>query len=302
MDTDIRFKHKLTSAANYKSQGKYLHAIQICEQLLREFPSNPEIHFELAELYELSGNLNSSFQLLETYLENNPKDKDVRLFYGQLLLKNKLWQKAIEIFSKLVPEEKPVSLFFLGYSYFMIKDYELSRINYLSFLSLEADRELVYESNIFLAKIEIELKDFEQALSYAKQSELLYNSYWELHLIYAICYYNLGMDAHSVRSIEKSIKLNPNSNSSYEWAGKIFLRARDYLKAEEYFSKFIDSAEEISSETYSNLAEVYLHAKKIQSALDYFELALKIDPDNKNALMGKKNISRKIDSKISKDA
>ncbi len=103
-------------------------------------------------------------------------------------------------------------------------------------------------------------------------------------------------------SIEKSIKLNPNSIISYEWAGKIFLRARDYLKAEEYFSKFIDSAEEISSETYSNLAEVYLHAKKIQSALDYFELALKIDPNNKNALMGKKNISRKIDSKISKDA
>ncbi len=114
MDTDIRLKHKLTSAANYKSQGKYLHAIQICEQLLREFPGNPEIHFELAELYDLSGNLNSSFQLLETYLENNPEDKDVRLFYGQLLLKNKLWEKAIDIFSKLVPEEKPVSLFFLG--------------------------------------------------------------------------------------------------------------------------------------------------------------------------------------------
>lgn len=302
MNADFKIKHKLTSAANYKAQGKYLHAIQICEMLLSEFPYNPNIIFELVELYELSGNLNSSFLLLEDYLENNPSDMDVRLFYGQNLLKNKLWQKAIEIFSKLIPEEKPISLFFLGYSYFMIKDFELARINYLSFLSLEEDRELVYETYIFLAKIEIELNDFEQALVYAKQSELLYKSYWELHLIYAICYYNLGMDTHAVLSVEKSIKLNPKSISSYEWAGKIFLRSGDYLKAEEYFSKFIESAEEISSETYLGLAQVYVHNKKIQPALDYFDLVLKIDPNNKNALMWKKNISRELQSKISKDA
>jgi tetratricopeptide (TPR) repeat protein len=301
LDTDLNIKHKLASVANFKSHGKYLHAIQICEQLLIEFPNNSEINLELAELYHLSGNLTSSLHLFESYLDNNPKDKDVRLFYGQFLLKNRLWERAIQVFSKLVPEEKPIALFFLGYSYFMIKDFELARINYLSFLSLEADRELIYESYIYLAKIEIELKDFEQALSYAKQSELLFNSYWELYLIYAICYYNLGMDTHAVLSIEKSIKLNPKAIGSYEWAGKVCLHAGDYLKAENHFTKYVESTEEISSEIYNNLAEICLSTNRTKSALSYFDLALKIDPNNKNALYGKKNILEELESKLSKD-
>jgi tetratricopeptide (TPR) repeat protein len=301
LDIELIIKQKLTSAANFKTQGKYLHAIQICEKLLHEYPKRADIHFELAELYDLSGSISSAFHLLESYLDNNPEDKDVRIFYGQFLLKNQLWAEAIEVFSKLVPEEKPIVLFFLGYSYFMIKDYEMARINYLSFLSNKADGELSYESYIYLAKIEIELRDFEQALSYAKQSEILYSSFWELHLIYAICYYNLGMDAHAVLSIEKAIKLNPKEIKSYEWAGKIFLRLGEYLKAEKYFIKFVESAEEISSETFSDLGEACLNSNKTKSALNYFELALAIDPNNKNAMSGKKNISRKTKSGISQD-
>lgn len=302
MNVDLKIRHKLNASANFKAQGKYLHAIQICEQLLNEYPNNADIHFELAELYDLSGNLNSSFNLIETYLQNNPADKEVRLFYGQFLLKNKMWKEAIEIFSLIAPEEKPLVLFFMGYSYFMLKDFEMARINYLSFLSLKPDQELIYESYFYLAKIEIEMKDFEQALSYAKQSELLYSSLWELHLIYAICYYHLSMDAHSILSIEKAIKLNPKGIAAYEWAGKIFLRAGDYPKAEKYFTKYVESMEEISSETYANLGEACLNSNKTKTALDYFELALKIDPTNKNALNGKKNITEKSKSTLSHDA
>jgi tetratricopeptide (TPR) repeat protein len=301
LDIELLIKQKLTSAANFKAQGKYLHAIQICEKLLGEYPKRADIHLELAELYDLSGNIRSAFHLLDSYLDNNPEDKDVRIFYGQFLLKNQLWEEAIEVFSKLVPEEKPIVLFFLGYSYFMVRDFEMARINYLSFLSNKADGELSYESYIYLAKIEIELKDFEQALSYAKQSEILYSSFWELHLINAICYYNLGMDTHAVLSIEKTIKLNPKEIISYEWAGKIFLRLGEYLKAEKYFIKFVESAEEISSETFSDLGEACLNTNKTKSALNYFELALTIDPNNKNAMLGKKNISIKTKSGISQD-
>jgi len=302
LDIDLQIKHKLNTAINFKAQGKYLHAIQICEQLLNKYPNNADIHFELAELYELSGNVNTAFHLLESYLELNPKDMDVRLFFGQFLLKNQLWNKAIEILSLIVPEEKPIALFLIGYSYFMIKDFEMARINFLSFLSVKADHELTYESYIYLAKIEIEMKDFEQALSYAKQSEILYSSFWELHLIYAICYYNLSMDTHAIHSIEKAIKLNPKGNVSYEWAGKIFLRSGDYLNAEKQFRKYIDVGEEISSETYANLGEACLNSNKTKLALNYFELALKIDPNNKIALIGKRNIPSEFKSNLSGDA
>lgn len=302
MNSDIKLKHKLSSVANFKAQGKYLHAIQICEQLLNEYPNNADVHFELAELYELSGNLNSTFNVLEAYLENNPKDQDIRLFFGQLLFKHQVWEKAIKVFSQFVPEEKPLSLFFLGHAYFMIQDFEMARISFLSFLSLEADRELAFEAYISLAKIEIEMKDYEQALLYAKQSELFYDSHWELHFIYAKCYYQLGMNAHAVLAIEKAIKLNPKSVLPYEWAGKIFLRAGEYQKAENYLMKFIESNELVSADTYSHLADACMKSEKMESALNYYEQALKIDPNNKCALTGVQNISRSNKSSISKDA
>lgn len=293
MDNDYKVKQKLNAAAEFKSLGKYLHAIQICEQLLIEFPNEPDVYLELASLYKLSGNLNSAFELLERYIENNPSDANMKLFYGQFLLQNKEWQKAVEILSLIKPEEKSLALFFLGYSYFMIKDYELARINFLSFLSNNGEQEMTHEANIYLAKIEIEMQDFEQALFYAKQSEILYASYWELYLIYAICYYNLGMDTHAVLAIEKSLKLNPKSVVSYEWAGKVFLLTGDYLRAEKYFTDFVDSSENISSDIYSGLGEACLNRNKTDLALNYFELALKINPENKTALNGKKNITKK---------
>lgn len=291
MDNDFKVKQKLNAAADFKSLGKYLHAIQLCEQLLIEHPNEPDVYHELAELYKLSGNLNSAFDLIERYLGANPLDINMKLFYGQFLLQNKEWQKAVDILSQIIPEENPLVLFFLGYSYFMIKDYELARINFLSFLSHNNEQEMTHEANIYLAKIEIEMNDFEQALFYAKQSELLYASYWELYMIYAICYYNLGMDTHAVLAIEKSLKLNPKNVASYEWAGKVYLRTGDYLKAEKYFNEFVESSEFISSEIYSGLGEACLNRNKIDLALNYFELALKINPENKIALQGKKNIT-----------
>lgn len=301
MDSEIKLKHKLASVSGFKTQGKYLHAIQICEQLLNEYPNNADVHFELAELYELSGNLNSTFNILEAYLENNPKDQDIRLFFGQLLFKHHVWEKAIKVFSQFVPEEKPLALFFLGHAYFMIKDFEMARISFLGFLSLEANRELAFEAYISLAKIEIEMKDFEQALMYAKQSELFYSSHWELHFIYAKCYFQLGMDAHAVLAIEKAMKLNPKTVLPYEWAGKIFLRTGEYPKAENYLMKFIESNELASADIYSQLADACMKSNKIESALSYYEQALKIDPSNKYALTGMQNISGNNKSPLTKD-
>lgn len=294
---ELKLKHKLKSISDYKSQGKFLHAIQICEQMLKEFPESSSLYFELAELYELSGNLNSSLNLLESYLEINPFDDDARLFLGQFLLKNQMWDKAITIFAEFLPEVKPISLFFLGYAYFMIKDLELARINFLSYINLEKESELVYESYLFLAKTEIEFNDFEQALSYAKNADIFFASNWELHLIYAKCYYNLGMDTHAVHAIEKSIKLNPKAIESHEWAGKIYLRLHDYLKAETHFKKFIETTDNVSSETFTKLGEAYYKLNNLKSALNYFELALRIDPNNDEALMGKQNVIQKNELK-----
>lgn len=291
MNNKYQLQHKLKSAQDFIAQGKTLHAIQVYNHLIDESPDFFEAYFDLAELYYSTGNFQAAINLLLPLVEKNPDNKDVRLFTGQFLLRNSKWDEAIEILSYMLPEEEHMVSFFLGYSHFMLKEFELSKINFKNYIELEKNTELFYEANLYLAKIEIELNNFDSALKYAKIIEKIYSNFWELNLIYAICYYNLDMTEHALTSITKSIKLNPKAAINYELAGKIYFALGDYLKAEKNFLKCVELNHDVTSEIYSKLAEACLKASKTKDALNYFDIALKLDPGNKFADEGKKKAS-----------
>jgi tetratricopeptide (TPR) repeat protein len=285
-------------AGDYEAQGKPLHAAQIYNALLEEYPDSVEIYFRLANLYEHMGNITPAANLLKSFLEDDPENKEVRLFLGQFFLKNSKWNDAVETLSFILPQDEPIVSFFIGYAHFMLNEYELAKINFLNFLSYDKQSDLLHEANIYLAKIELIFKDYESALSYAKKAEGMYSNYWELNQIYAETYFNLGMYAHAVDFIEKAIKLNTGESSPYAWAGKIYLKLGDYLKAEKNFLQYIESIEYASSDIYTKLAEACLKAQKTQDALAYYDIAIKLDPENKIALAGKDQASSLLNNDV----
>ena len=287
MEAKLKQEHKLKIARDYELRGETLHAIQVYLSLIKENPDLTDAYFSLADLYEKSGNLDTAVQTLNSLLEDDPENKDVRMRFGQFLLRNSLWEEAVEVLS-YIQDDEPVSSFFVGYSYFMLKDHELAKINFIKFISQQSKSELLYEAYIYLAKIEIELRNFKDSLFYAGKAAVFYNEFWELNLLYAIAYYNLEMHTHAILPIEKAIKLNPKEPSVYEWAGKIYLKIEDYSKAEKNLLKFIESIDNASSEIYTKLAEACLKREKAKDALNYYEIALKLDPANNSASEGKK--------------
>jgi len=291
IDSKYRVENKLKTAQEFEARGENLHAIQLYLSIIEDEPDYVEGYFSLAELYEKQGNLESAKKLLINYLSENPDNNTVRLFYAQLLIRNFQWENVIDIIHSLDINDEPLAGFFLGYSFFMLKDYEPARINFLRFISSGKKTELLLETYIYLAKIEIQLNNFKDALEFAKKAEIVYSNFWELNLILAIIYYNLEMITHSVSSIARAIKLNQNEASVYEWAGRIYLKAGEYLKAEEYFIKHIDMIEYPTSKIYSELAEVYFKVSKVRDALRYYDLALGLDPFNQFAVNGKNNAS-----------
>ena len=289
MNERYQIDHKLKVAADYEAQGKNLHAIQLYNSIIDEYPEFKEVYFYLAEIYEKMGNLDPAFNLLYSLLDKDPESNEVRLFLGQFLLRNSKWEEAIEILSLILPEENHIVSFFLGYSHFVLKEYEMAKVNFKNYVSFNEQTELLYEADLYLAKIEIELGNFENALNYAKKTETIYSNFWELNLIYAIIYFNLGMYAHAIVPVEKAIKLNPKEAVTYEWGGKIYLKLGDYLKAEKLFLKYIEHMDNVSSDIYTKLGEACLNASKAKDALTYFDVALKLDPENIFAKKGKEN-------------
>ncbi len=298
MEAVFQLQHRLKTAREFEAQGKLLHAVQIYHLIIQDHPDLVEAYFDLADLYESLGNITPGIELLESLIEQNQDDKDVRLFLGQYLMRNSKWNEAIEVLSFIMPEEEPMVSFFLGYSHFMLEEYEIARLNFFNFIPKQKHSELLYEANLYLAKIEVKLKNFERALNYAKKTEELYSNFWELNFIYAECYYNLGMYAHAVNPIEKAIKLNPKENILSQLAGKIYMKHGDYLKAEKHFLEFIESIENVSSDDYTKLGEACLKASKAKDAINYFDVAIKLDPANKFAIEGKKSASKLLNKNM----
>jgi tetratricopeptide (TPR) repeat protein len=290
---------KLKVARNFEDTGDNLHAVQLYHSVIREDPDFLEAYFSLAELFEKQGNLISAKNILKDYLEDNPESNPVRLFLAQLLLRNSLWEEVIELLNNVLTEEEPLAAFFTGYSYFMMKDFEPAKISFLNFIDNGKKTGLIHEVYVYLAKIEIHLKNFKSALDFAKKAEVVYSDFYELNLLFSIIYYNLGMFAHAVKPIEKALKLNHSDPSSYEWAGRIYLKLSDYIKAESYFVKHIQSVESPSPDIYSSLAEACLKNKKAEDALMYYDIALKLDPQNLFAAEGKKNVSQLLRNQAS---
>jgi len=278
--------YMMKKAADYESIGKMLHAMQIYENLIASEPDFTMAYVRLSELYDKLNKAESACKLLLDYIEIHPEDKEVKLYLGQLYLKHFKWNEAIDVLSVIFPDEQPIVLFFLGYAYFMLQDYEIARLNYESFLNVNTNPDFQAESFIYISKIHIELNEYDEALNSAIKAEEITSSNWEVHLLYGKIYYLKGMYTHSINALKKALKYNNEELSIFEWMGKSYLKLGDYMNAEKSFLECISIAEP-SSETYSYLGFVCLSTRKMDKAIEYFEKALTLDPSNPMAIDGK---------------
>ena len=283
-----KLKYKLKLISQYLAEGKKLHAIQILNRLTEETDSE-DLYFQLAELYESMGFVNSGKKILLDQIELNPKTDDPKLFLGQYLLRNSQWFEAIEVLNS-ISKSTPSSLFLIAYSYMMLKEFELSKEYFNKFVIHSEESELKHEANFYLAKIEYELNHFDSALEYAKNAQYLYSDFWELNLVLAKVYYSLKMFTHAITPIKRALQLNPKESTIKEFAGKIYFKLEDYKKAENYFSEFIEMSSEVSAEIYTLLAKSFLKQRKKEDAKLFFELALNIDPGYLPAVNGKEEL------------
>jgi tetratricopeptide (TPR) repeat protein len=289
MDKEYLNNHRMKVAAEYESAGKYLHALQIYKSMLQEDPSCSDAVIKIADNYRKIGKIDAVSEILKNFIAEYPEKKEVRFYFSEFLLSNSEWEEAIEVLNYFTQAEDPTVAFLTGYSYFMLKDYEISKINFSNYISLSQPGEFRCEAFFFLSKIEIELQNYKAALENLKKAEPALNNFWEYNYLSALVYYHLGMYAHGVSLAKKAVNLNPNEPLNYNITGRIYLKIGDYPKAEKYLRQYISLKEDVSADVYAFLAEACFNNKKTAEAIELFDKALNADPENKIALDGKKN-------------
>ncbi len=110
----MEIDYKIKTAKEYEAEGKFLHAIQVYNSIIDEYPEITEPYFNLALIYERIDKINTAVELLRELLESDVHNREVRLFLGQMLLKNHKWDNAVEVLSFIMPDEEPVVSFLPG--------------------------------------------------------------------------------------------------------------------------------------------------------------------------------------------
>lgn len=299
MQVDYRLQHKLKEAKEFEAGGKFLHAIQIYQSLINEYPEYAESYIALAELYHFWGKKESAEKVFEKVINIQPENLELKIYFAEFLIKNEQWQKSIDLLSGFSAEDDPFISYLIGYSYFNLKEYELAKVFLLNFVISDEDPELIHNAYFIIAKINLELKQYNNALKFAKKSNKFYSDNWELMLLFSKIYYYLEMYTHSVDSIKKALKIKNEDVSINHWAGKIYLKTEDFIKAKHYFARYIDLKDDITSGDYTNLAHACFKSGELDEALNYYITAVQLDPKNKLAMEGKEKTNNLLNNMVS---
>ncbi len=278
--------HRFDRATIFEKEGKWLHALQIYRQLIDDFPEEDFAIAAISNLYEKMEHPELGIEILEECLRGSLDNLPLRLFAGHYFFRQQAWKKTIELLAAFSPQDEPIIAFFVGYSYYMINDFQIAKHHFLLYINLHGEGDFLSDSFVYLAKACIQLDEYEEALEHLKKAEEVAGDYYELHLLFAIAYYCINMDTTALQSIKKSIKLNNSDPLVFEWAGRIAFRCGDPKKSISYYTKFLEKGGEINADFYANYGMAFLYAKDINSAKKNFDLALSFDPSHSFAKEG----------------
>lgn len=270
--------YNLKKAQEYEDKKDFLTPLQIYLKLLDEYPNERVVLVRLVLLYEKLSKIPIVIKSLDKYVEAFPDDEEMMLFYGDILIRNHLYDKAVDVLTLVAGNQKVTAKYMLSLAYFNLKEYKIARINLEKFIEQYRGSHLIPNAYVFLAKTLIELNDTDKAYEVIKNAEQIFSLDNELYLVLSQVYYKKEMYFHAYDSIKKSIKLN-NKPEAFEWAGRILIKMGEYENAYKYLKNSI-TIENPSADTFSLLGLTFLYKNNNNEALNYFNKALAIDPHN----------------------
>ncbi|QGA53189.1 tetratricopeptide repeat protein [Sulfolobus sp. E5-1-F] len=257
----------------------------------------------MSEILELinKGKFDEALKRLKEEMEQKRDDPELYYLMGFVYFKTGKYKRAIDSLSKAVSLKKNEAKYhcLLGYSLYEegynIGDEKLIRkaLKELQ-LSVEIDKDLPNkekEYHYYMANILYELEDYEKALEEINETLKFYNSS-EVHKL-------KGDILFQLKKYDKAIeeyKTNLNDDKNLYAIAYTYFTMGKYEQALEYYEKAISINPE-EPYYYEGKAETLLFMGKLDEAYSTIKKALDIDPDNPHIKLTEVEILAEINSK-----
>lgn len=288
---DLIISDKLINLV-YFPEKKYEQAQEILKKLIKKYPDNPQIYFQLGVLFYITDNQKAAIAAYHKTLELKPQHPNAEINLAQsylilsdIVLAEKALVRAIQKNTRDLFAYEKLTQIYLSY-----KDTVAAEEVILKGLKINPESVyLIYEyANILKrrGKYENAIVAFEQALKLQKNNIEIIGNLGEL--------YRLTKETEkSEQKFKEALKLN----SKIDW---IHLFYSDLLSQQKRFDEALNQLdivlEQSSDNFYAHLkkAYVYYHQKDFAKALEFINNAIELNPKSLNQYVVKGDVLLKL--------
>ena len=234
----------LKQAFQLQEEKHYKQAIEALYKALCLESDNIEILSQIAQLYFLMNNFERALKYAEKILDIDPEHVETLKIVVNINKYNKKYAKALQFAEKL---------------------YKLSPEldNFVAYLEMLTE---CSQYNTIIEEIESSNFNFEER----KNEKLL--------LIEGYARLKLNQIFKAIGIFQEIIKLYPQNTDARFYLGVIYYQKHQDADAEKLFNSILDEIQ--CDRTYNYLGLLKLDQQKIGDAINYFQFAIKIEPNN----------------------
>ncbi len=234
----------LKQAFRLQEEKHYKQAIEALYKALCIESDNIEILSQIAQLYFLMNNFERALEYAEKILDINPEHIETLKIVVNINKYNKNYAKALQFAEKL---------------YKLSPDIE----NFVTYLEMLTE---CSQFNTVLTELENSKFNYEER----KNEKLL--------LIEGYARLKLNQIFKAIGVFQEIIKLYPHNTDAKFYLGVIYYQKHQDSDAEKLFNSILDEIQ--CDRTYNYLGLLKLDQNKVADAINYFQFAIKIEPNN----------------------
>ena len=210
----------------YQQQGDLENSLRYFKKAATLHPYSPRSYHNLGIFYSLMGKIDDAIIYLEKAAEIDSASSYSIRQLGIIQLQNKKYKEAIESFSKALSRDKFDTESYIGkaLTFWLMKDYKkvITTIDKMRRFNLR-----FYRMELLLADVYYKLKDYDNAMKYAKIDEQENSSKAEGHYMLGQIFGSVGETGKAKREFEKvSSIIQENPKASLELSINIFFESK----------------------------------------------------------------------------
>ena len=245
LKTLLPIRQNLDKAIFLHDSGEVEASIKLLNTTIQERKDFAEAYLYLYHIYRAQGQIEKAAEILEEGMNNNPEHFAIVSTYGIFLVKEKMWDKGIEVLQKslAIVDFDPEAHNFLGLAYWRKGENQKALEQYRKALALDDHDEWIY-SNLGVFYLSIFGKsrkraDHSQSMEYFKKAIELDPNMIAAYKGLGAAYRSIGRTREAISVWEKALELNPKDNFLVLNLGKAHLEIGRKAQALKYFENYL---------------------------------------------------------------